>query len=969
MRLFTSLSMTAVLLVSGMCVSSAVAAKPDVAREWTFAKGPGGWRAITQVELGTRDGLLTVVGTGPDPHFGADVKAPSGWKLLRILARFSGRLNGQVFWATEGNRGTSEAMSARFEVSSAGDDFRKIDVYFKPEQDLTQLRIDPHNGECSVEIRSIALLNEAPPAPKSTPVSQIKLAKDFQAELLYSVPDEQGSWVCLTTDPKGRLITSDQYGKLYRITPPAISGKAIQIETIDVDLGMAQGLLWAFDSLYVMVNAENSGLYRVRDTDGDDKLDEVKLLRAIRGGSEHGPHAVILSPDRQSLYVCGGNHTDIPDPETSRVPRNWAEDQLLPRMWDAGGHAVGKMAPGGWIAKTDPDGSKFELIASGFRNEYDIAFNTDGELFTYDADMEWDVGTPWYRPTRVNHVVSGAEFGWRSGTGKFPEYYPDSLGSVVDIGPGSPTGIVFGTGAKFPEKYQKALFICDWSYGVLYAVHMTQDGASYTGEAERFASGTPLQLTDIVINPKDQAMYFTIGGRRTQSGLYRVTYVGKESTSPPPQITAPPHPDVAARKEMEELHRSDNETVEPAKIFAALAHPDRHVRFAARIALEHISVKEWGTGRLAGRPDALVGLAIAGARSVESIPEDQRPRMQAGTINALAQIPFANQSERLQLDILRAISLQLIRVGQPSDKMRTLLLDKLDPLYPAKSTRINRELSQLLIYLKAPKVVPRTLDMIENAATQEEQMQLALWLRTATDGWSLADHKRYFEYFNKAAAHRGGHSLQGFLGNIRSEAIARLSDDENEQLKETLAVTPDPASVSIVEPRELVKKWTVAELLPVLQTQKTGRNFANGRRMFAQGACFKCHRFASEGGIVGPVLDAVGRRFNDRDMLDAILEPSKVISDQYQATTFVLESGKTVTGRIANLSGKNYLVSENMLDPGRLTAVNRDEVEEQIPSPLSQMPTGLIDTLTQEEILDLIAYLRSGGNPDDETFK
>ena len=124
---------------------------------------------------------------------------------------------------------------------------------------------------------------------------------------------------------------------------------------------------------------------------------------------------------------------------------------LLPRLWDARGHARGKLAPGGWIARTDPEGKVWELVSNGYRNEYDIAFNKNGELFTYDADMEWDVGTPWYRPTRVNHVISGGEFGWRSGTGKWPTYYPDSLGRVVDVGPGSPTGIGFGYGANLVE--------------------------------------------------------------------------------------------------------------------------------------------------------------------------------------------------------------------------------------------------------------------------------------------------------------------------------------------------------------------------------------------------------------------------------------------------------------------------------------------------------------------------------------
>src|SRR5438270_10860850 len=114
----------------------------------------------------------------------------------------------------------------------------------------------------------------------------------------------------------------------------------------------------------------------------------------------------------------------------------------------------------------------------------------------------------------------------------WPPYYADSWPATVDIGPGSPTGLTFGYGAKFPAKYQDALFMCDWSYGKLYAVHLKPRGAGYAGEFEEFVTGTPLPLTDIVISPKDWAMYFAIGGRKTKSGLYRVTYVGSESTEP-----------------------------------------------------------------------------------------------------------------------------------------------------------------------------------------------------------------------------------------------------------------------------------------------------------------------------------------------------------------------------------------------------------------------------------------------------
>jgi glucose/arabinose dehydrogenase len=79
-------------------------------------------------------------------------------------------------------------------------------------------------------------------------------------------------------------------------------------------------------------------------------------LRRIQGGGEHGPHAIVLSPDGQSLYIASGNHTKLPDGmEYSRIPRHWDEDQIVPRLWDANGHARGILAPGGYICKTDPE--------------------------------------------------------------------------------------------------------------------------------------------------------------------------------------------------------------------------------------------------------------------------------------------------------------------------------------------------------------------------------------------------------------------------------------------------------------------------------------------------------------------------------------------------------------------------------------------------------------------------------------
>src|SRR5690606_33212630 len=142
---------------------------------------------------------------------------------------------------------------------------------------------------------------------------------------------------------------------------------------------------------------------------------------------EHGPHALIIGADGY-LYWVLGNHTALTDSSSFFSPhRNYEEGNLLPYYTDPRGHAANVRAPGGTIARTplSSPGSQWELFAGGFRNAYDASFNLIGELFTLDSDMEWDINLPWYRPVRTNHIVPGGEYGWRTGSGKWPDYYLD----------------------------------------------------------------------------------------------------------------------------------------------------------------------------------------------------------------------------------------------------------------------------------------------------------------------------------------------------------------------------------------------------------------------------------------------------------------------------------------------------------------------------------------------------------------
>ena len=836
---------------------------------------------------------------------------------------------------------------------------------------------------------SVALLNVLTLAPlpaqrTATPGEKIKVPEGFAVELLYSVPrDQQGSWVAMCQDDKGRFIVSDQYGSLYRFpAPPA--NKALDpatIETIDLPIGHAQGLCHAFGSLYVVVNSRSSrtgsGVFRLLDTDDDDKFDKVVSIKELDApGGEHGPHAILPTPDGRSLMVVLGNQTQLPRDYThSRVPELWGEDQLLPPMEH---FMKGARAPVGHIAQIDPEGESWEIIATGFRNQYDAAFNREGELFTYDADMEGDLNTPWYRPTRINHVISGADFGWRTGSAKFPEHYRDTFGAAVDIGPGSPTGVCFGYGAKFPRKYQEALFACDWSYGKLYAVHLSEKGSTYGGRFEEFASAAPLPLTDILINPGDGAMYFTIGGRRVQSGLYRVTYRGKEDVSlSGPSPLPRPSPRVG-RQEMELLLRKGARLQTPedlARLWTSIADGnDRGLRHAARAVFEKHPVELW-KDLVLGEEDsnrAALGLiALARADGLRSGGEV------IGKVLEFDYLKIGGKQDRLNL--LRALILALARGGTPQGEIGGRLLVWLDGIYPAASPGENRELTMLLAFLGAPSVVPKAIALLENSTSQEEQITYAMNLRFMKEGWTPALRVKYFRWLARADNYHGGPRFRAYLADIRRDAMASLPADkktpELERILKTKAGENSPQFSS--KPRKFIRSWKMEDLQGLLGAGlEGGRNFANGRKMFGVGSCHVCHRFRNEGGAVGPDLTAISGKFSPHDLLESIVDPGREISDQYGASVFSLRNGEKVVGRIMNLNRKRdgtggdvYRITTDMMRPNETRAIRAEEILSIEPSGISMMPPGLLSIMTDNDILDLLSYLLSSGDPKHHLFE
>lgn len=818
----------------------------------------------------------------------------------------------------------------------------------------------------------------------ATPVSNIKTLPDFKVELLYSVPGgEEGSWVNLCTDDKGRIYASDQYGGLYRFKMPAPGQTLSQgdVEKVPADIRAVNGMLFAFGALYVGVNDYEkkipSGLYRITDSNNDEMPDKVELLRAIDSGGDHGVHAVLLTPDGKGLYLITGNNAVLTETvPTSPVQKLWGDDHLLPRMPDGRGHNRHVMAPGGNVYRVSPDGKEFIQYANGFRNIFDGGVNREGELFVYDADMEYDFNTSWYRPTRINHVVSGAEYGWRNGAGKYPEFYYDSLPATLNIGPGSPTGCTFGYGAKFPAKYQDAFFVLDWSWGKIYAVHLTPSGSTYTATKEEFVTGGPLPVSDAIIG-KDGAMYFTIGGRRVQSGLYRVTYTGKDSTEPAkhtPEVT----PAAKLRHELEAFHgKADPKAV--AFAWPHLSDKDRFIRAAARTVLEHNPLSEWETKALNEKNATAQLEALLALTRMTGVCPTHRPAgyvvntaKRDEILAALLKRDFKKLTNEQRMAYVRLVEIVLHRFGNPDDATVAAIIAKLDPAYPADNFELNWLLTETLAYLQAPNTAAKGMALIAAAESQEPQIEYARSLRFLKTGWTQELRKEQLEWFLKAANYKGGSSFAMFIDFIRKDSLATFTPEENAQLAELIAKKHEVKSaienVGAMFVGRTPTMWTLDELSAAAKTGMKGRSFENGRKMFTAAACYTCHRFGNAGGMTGPDLTGAGGRYSPHDLLDNIINPSKVINEQFVPIIVTKNDGTIMSGVVVNLSGDGVTLNTDLTDPNQRVNVDRKEVKSIELSTVSPMPPMLLAMLKKDEILDLLAYVLSGGDKANAMF-
>jgi len=334
---------------------------------------------------------------------------------------------------------------------------------------------------------------------------------------------------------------------------------------------------------------------------------------------------------------------------------------------------------------------------------------------------------------------------------------------------------------------------------------------------------------------------------------------------------------------------------------------------------------------------------------------------QATAIQRLIDAKWAESETSQWLLPLRAMQISIIRHGLPPQPLQRRLLDQLESLFPQDNFAANWLLQELLVKLQSPYVLSKSLDLIELASTQEEQIQYAKTLTGVDWGWDRDATSRIVAWLARTNDLPGGKLVKTTWKNLRNDFTNRWDEALRAELSDDLArldsQRPDEAS-SAQSPRSLVRNWTMEDLIEdVSSLQPETRSIEGGQKALAAALCLRCHRIGQRGSPVGPDLTHVSKRFDGRALLESIIDPSRQVDPKYYNASFLMSDGRVITGRTVGVN-KSQLTIETDPLTARTVVIDRSDIEASLESTRSPMPDGLLDTLTRDEVLDLIALLR-----------
>ena len=183
-----------------------------------------------------------------------------------------------------------------------------------------------------------------------------------------------------------------------------------------------------------------------------------------------------------------------------------------------------------------------------------------------------------------------------------------------------------------------------------------------------------------------------------------------------------------------------------------------------------------------------------------------------------------------------------------------------------------------------------------------------------------------------------------------------------------LAAHPLPIKDNLLKDRRPRTEWTLADLEGGVKSLEKGRSFVHGRELFRTTSCLSCHKMGDAGNAFGPELAKLNADMTPLEITRHILEPSLRIEEKYRSTTVLTDDGRSITGLVVEETPTEVAIVENPLAKADPVRIKKSAIDERTTSPVSIMPKGMLDKLTRDEVLDLIAYVAARGDESSALF-
>ncbi len=846
-----------------------------------------------------------------------------------------------------------------------------------------------------------AYAGELPELPKqvetsSAAIDDVKAPPEFDVRL-FGTPPQVNYPVCLTAAPHGEvLIGVDEQGSLGK---EAGRGKVIRCVDIDGDgqadqvntfatMDHPRGLFYDNGSLWVL-HPPMMTVYHDDDRDGVADREErlitgISTEQVAKRGADHTTNGIRMGIDGW-IYIAVGDF--------GFVDATGADGTKLTKR-------------GGGITRIRPDGSNMEVYSWGQRNILDVCIDPYMNIFTRDNTNDgggWDI--------RTTHILQSANYGYPS---QYINFTDEIMPLLQDHGGGSGCGGFYLHDLRWPEKYNDALYTCDWGRSEVYQHNFPANGATFDPAEETFVK-IP-RPTDIDVDGSGR-MYVS----SWKDGMfgYDGPNVGFVAQVTPKDFLPKPFPNLQEldgenlvkelispsmkhrlHAQREILRRDKTESVvqalksmtldESAPLYGRVATIFTMKQWLGIAAHDHLlklskndAVKEFALRALTDRKDELDGLPVN--VFVEALT-DSNPRVVAQALMSLGRLGDASAAEAmlpltLQTDGEYHGKHNQANPGRviPHLAVQALIaMNAEEACLNAISTPYQSGAIWALRSMHSPKVVNGVIAKLKENQPVETKFELLTLLirlyhqegeykgdwwgtRPDTSGpyydrqpWAQSEQIKtaLLDIANNSDPLTAKHLREQFLRH--KVTFKELPSDLQPNLASGEPTKPITAPVADPDNPNQIANMNYEEAFA--RALKAEGEVNAGKKLFLAQNCEVCHTFANGQTPKGPHLVDIGKRYKKDELLNSILKPSAKIAQGFDTYAFSSTEGKIVTGFVVSESAEDLQLRQIN---GLSTTLKQNEIEERVKREESMMPAGIANNLTPEQLADLVAYLQT----------